>query len=662
VRAPDTRRPAPLLMTQFSFNGVGVSFGATTILRDVTFTVAAGEKWGVIGRNGAGKTTLFRLLTGEMQPTTGTTAKTPNLRFAVLDQHREFPGVTTVWGAVADAFRELIDLEADLARQADALAKAGDAVTEQQLNRYARDLERFEHEGGYTYASRVDAVLQGLGFDAAKSRHEALTHLSGGERGRVALARQLVVPADVMLLDEPTNHLDLETTRWLEEYLRETSETVLVISHDRAFLDRVVDHVLHLEDCSAVPYDGGYAHFVRQRAERRLSQARAFDKQAKAIAREEDYVRRNIAGVNSRQAKGRRKRLDWLPRLSPPPDDESAMAVRFAPGERGGDLAAIFEHATVQIGERTLLRDFTEWVRRGDVVGLIGPNGTGKSTLLKALFGERELAAGEIRLGGGVQATMYRQDFANVPRQKSIYDIIGDMRPMWERGAIQGHLGLVQFSGDEVMRSASSLSGGELARVALAMMMLEEANLLVFDEPTNHLDVESIEQLEDAIERFPGSVVLVSHDRELLRKLVTRVWELRDGKIRVFDGEFAEFEEMRDREEKAREEKAAAEAAVRREREKAEARKRNDQDTKSRGNAREIRRNAERAEARVTELEEKAAALDQAIADPELYAQPSGVAQATALSRELAQVREELASAMATWEAALTAADALDAS
>jgi len=647
-------------MTQFSFNGVGVSFGATTILRDVTFTVAAGEKWGVIGRNGAGKTTLFRLLTGAMQPSVGTMAKTPGLRFAVLDQHREFPGVTTVWGAVADAFRELIALEHDLARQADALAHAGENVSEQQLNRYAHDLERFEHQGGYTYTSRVDAVLQGLGFDAQAARSEALTHLSGGERGRVALARQLVIPADVMLLDEPTNHLDLETTRWLEEYLRETDETILVISHDRAFLDRVVNHVLHLEDSSAVAYDGGYAHFVRQRAERRLSQVRAFDKQSKAISREEDYVRRNIAGQNSKQAKGRRKRLEWLPRLSPPPDDEGAMAVRFPPGDRGGDLVAIFEHATVEIGERTLLHDFTEWVRRGDVVGLIGPNGTGKSTLLKALFGERELASGEIRIGGGVKATMYRQDFANVPRDKSLYNIIGDMRPMWERGAIQGHLGMVQFSGDEVMRSASSLSGGELARVALAMMMLEGANLLVFDEPTNHLDVESIEQLEDAIERFPGSVVLVSHDRELLRKLVTRVWELRDGKIRVFDGDFAEFEELREREEKDRAAKASVATAERRAQEKAETKKRTERDTKSRGNAREIRRNAERAEARVTELERKVAELDLAAAAPGIYDRPDGRTHATALARELAQTRKELASAMESWEAAVAAADALD--
>ncbi len=649
-------------MTQFSFNGVGVQFGATTVLKNVSCTVAAGEKWGVIGRNGSGKTTLFRILTGEMQPTSGTVARTPNLRFAVLDQHRDFPGVTTVWGAVADAFRSLIDLELDLARQANEIADAGAEVSEHALHRYARDLERFEHEGGYTFHARVDAVLDGLGFHHEAAHSQLVEHLSGGERGRVALARQLVIPADVLLLDEPTNHLDLETTRWLEEYLRNTSETILVISHDRAFLDRVVDHVLHVEDCTATPYDGGYSQFVELRTERRLSQQRAYDKQSAKIAKEEDYIRRNIAGQNTRQAQGRRKRLEWLPRLSAPPSEDATMAVRFAAGERGGDLVAIFERATVQIGERVLLRDFTEWVRRGDVVGLIGPNGTGKSTLLKALFGERDLVSGTMRFGSGVKATMSRQDFANVPREKALFDIIADMRPMWERGAVMGHLGRVQFSGDESQRVASSLSGGELARVALAMMMLEEANFLIFDEPTNHLDVESIEELEDAIDAFPGTVLLVSHDRELLRKLVTRVWELRDGKIRAFNGDFSEWEEIRDREANAAAARDAAQQAERREQEKANARKRAEREAKARGNSREVRRAVERAESRVEELEAKIAELDAAIADPSLYSSPNGVKQAKALARDLSSTRDALTAAMMSWEAAVAAAEALDGS
>lgn len=646
-------------MTQISLSSVGVQYGATTVLRDVTVTIDASERWGIIGRNGSGKTSLFRLIMGTQAPSSGSIARTPALRFAVLDQHREFPGATTVWGAVAEAFRPLIDLEHDLTLQTEAMGAAGSEVTESQLNRYARDLERFEHEGGYRYVSMVDEVLEGLGFRAATAREEALSHLSGGERGRVALARQLVLPADVLLLDEPTNHLDLETTAWLEEYLRSSRETQLIISHDRAFLDRVVDHVLHLEDNTAFVYAGGYAAFVQQRAERRMSQLRSFDKQQKAVAKEEDYIRRNIAGQNTRQAKGRRKRLAWLPRLTPPPDDEAAMAVQFRPAQRGGDQVVVADHVGVRIGDRDLLRDFTGWIRRGDVVGLIGPNGTGKSTLLKTMVGERAASDGEIRIGGAITPAMYSQDFANVPRDKAIYDIIADMRPMWERGQVMGHLGRVQFSGDETRRSASSLSGGELARVALAMIMLDQANFLIFDEPTNHLDVESIEALEDAIERFGGTVLLVSHDRELLRKLVTRVWELRDGTMRVFDGEFAEWEEQRSRvAELARDETTAREAAGKA-RDRASAQRRTSADTKSRGSARDVRRTLEDAEARVAALEAQVSELTDALGDPALYDAPDGREHVARLSGDLKSAKGELARALKSWEAAMAAADTI---
>ncbi len=644
-------------MTQMSLSGVGVQYGADTILKDVTCTIAPGERWGIIGRNGSGKTSLFRIVTGQQTPSAGSIARTPGLRYAVLDQHREFPGATTVWGAVADAFRDLMELEIDLATQANALAEAGEHATKAQLERYSRDLERFEHEGGYTYTSTVDAVLEGLGFGADKSRHTPLVHLSGGERGRVALARQLAIPADVLLLDEPTNHLDLETTRWLEEFLRGSSETQLIISHDRAFLDRVVDHVLHLEDCTGFTYTGSYSSFVTQRIERRLSQQRAFTKQSKAIAREEDYIRRNIAGQNTKQAQGRRKRLEWLPRMSPPPGDESAMSVRFTALERGGDQVVSCERAELKVGDRTLLKPFTGWVRRGDVVGLIGPNGTGKSTLLRAIVGAREVSGGEVRVGGGVQTAMYTQDFANVPRDGSLYDVIAGLRPMWERGAIQGHLGRVQFSGDEVKRATSSLSGGELARVALAMMMLDGANFLIFDEPTNHLDVESIEALEDAIEAYEGTVLLVSHDRELLRKLVTRVWELRDGHMRVFDGDFAEWEELCEREAAAATARADQVAAASRERDKAESRRRTQEDAKTRSSARDVKREAERAEQRANELDERVTRITNELADPALYTNPGDRGRIEVLTKELASAKAELANAMDAWERAMEAVE-----
>jgi ATP-binding cassette subfamily F protein 3 len=440
------------------------------------------------------------------------------------------------------AREDLLHLEQSLHAQAEAMAVAGDQVTDAMLDKYARDQERFEREGGYEFDARVDAVLHGLGFDPQDARTRLLATLSGGERARVGLARQLVADADVLLLDEPTNHLDLDTTEWLEGFLRETERTVLVISHDRAFLEAFADHILHVEAGTAVPYVGGYAAFVQQRAERRLSLERAVDKQRTMVAKEEDYIRRNIAGRNSSQAKGRRKRLERLPRLSPPVTDESTMAVRFEARERGGDQVIVAQELYLEVEGRTLLEDFTGVVRRGDVVGLIGHNGAGKTTLLRTLAGERPPSLGELRLGGSITMAWYRQDLSSVPGDKTLYDIIQGVRPLWERGAIQGHLGMFGFSGDEVQRRASTLSGGEKARVALALMMLEGANLLVFDEPTNHLDVESIEALEDAIERFGGTVLLVSHDRALLRSLVTRVWRIDGARISEFNGPFAEWE------------------------------------------------------------------------------------------------------------------------
>ncbi|HTR77950.1 MAG TPA: ATP-binding cassette domain-containing protein, partial [Gemmatimonadaceae bacterium] len=321
-------------MTQLAVSGVRVDFGATTVLTDVTFTVEKGDRWGVIGRNGTGKTTLFKLITGELEPTVGAVSKEVGTRISLLEQHRDVGGANTVWEAAAGPFAELLALERSIADQAAALSTDHG---EEALTRYGRDLERFEHEGGYTIAPRVDAVLQGLGFDPVVARSTPVGQLSGGERGRLGLARQLVSPSDVLLLDEPTNHLDLETTRWLETYLVTLDATVLLISHDRAFLAAVADHVLHLEGGTATPYTGGYEAFVLQREERRLAQQRAYDQQRRTVAAEENYIARNIAGQNSRQAKGRRTRLARLPRLSPPPAADGAMAVAFDVRERGGD-------------------------------------------------------------------------------------------------------------------------------------------------------------------------------------------------------------------------------------------------------------------------------------------------------------------------------------
>ena len=563
-----------------------------------------------------------------------------------------------MWEAAAGPFADLLALERSLSEQAESLATTHDQGA---LDRYGRDLERFEREGGYTIAPRVDAVLQGLGFDAAAARTRPLEQLSGGERGRVGLARQLVAPSDILLLDEPTNHLDLETTRWLEQYLQEIERTVILISHDRAFLAAVVDHVLHFEGNSATPYTGSYESFVQQRQERRLTQQRAFDKQQKVIASQADYIARNIAGQNSKQAKGRRKLLDRLPRLSAPVGAEGTMALRLEVSERGGDQVAVAEHLSIAVGDRVLIDDFTGRIMRGDRLGIIGPNGSGKSTLLKTLVGERAPDDGELRVGNSIRVAYYDQQLAQVPLEETLYDAIHNLRPQWERRLIQGHLGRFGFSGDEVQRRAATLSGGERARVALAMLMLTRANLLVLDEPTNHLDVETIEVLEDAIEGYEGTVILVSHDRAMLRALANRVWVLHDRHVTPFDGPFAEWEVASAEREHAAAVRASEDQALRRVEEKKRTTRRETANAPDpRRQLRDARTRTERTEQEVATLESEVAELTRTLDDPTLYTRPDGVREAHRLGGRLDSLRMQLDKALAAWEEETATLEALE--
>jgi ATP-binding cassette subfamily F protein 3 len=416
-------------VTILSVSNVGLSFGATELFKNITFTVAEGERWGIIGRNGAGKSSIFKIIIGEYEPTVGSVARKPGLRHALLDQHRAFEGATTVWEAGAAAWREVIELEKHIAAQAMLLGEMGEKVTDEFLERFGRDQERFADLGGYEYHSRVDAVLQGLGFDAEESKTRLVQTLSGGERGRVGLAAQLIAPADLLLLDEPTNHLDLDTTTWLQEWLGEAAETVIVVSHDRAFMDAVCTHIVHIEAKTSESYKGNYSQFVPQRAERRLTRERELEKQRAYVKKEEEYIRRNLAGVNSFQAKGKRKRLERLPRLAPPPGDPSAMSLRFEVSERGGDQVTSIKDLRVEVPGRVLVDDFTAVLRRNDFVALVGPNGAGKSSFISTILGDRAPASGEARVGGSITPAWFRQDLSDLPLRKSLADVIQEHRP-----------------------------------------------------------------------------------------------------------------------------------------------------------------------------------------------------------------------------------------
>lgn len=643
-------------MTILSVSDVSVEFAGAPIFERVTFTVAQGDRWGIIGRNGSGKTTLFHVLAGTLEPTRGTVARVPGMSVSLMDQHRDFDGALTVWDAAAGPLAEILALEGSLAEQANAMGAAGDAVTPEQLDRYSHDFERFEHAGGYTLGPRVDAVLSGLGFDPVEARERTLASLSGGERGRIGLARQLVAPADLLLLDEPTNHLDLDTTRWLEGWLQEQPGTLLVVSHDRAFLSSVVNHVLHVEQGTMVPYEAGYDAFVHQRTERRMAQARAFTKQQKQLAATEDFIARNIAGQKSSQAKGRRRRLERVERLSAPPGEAGAMTLRLESSERGGDQVLVCEQVRLAMGERTLLERFSGRVGRGEVLALIGPNGAGKSTLLHTITGERPPEGGSVRISPSITVGYYRQDLSQLDPAETIYDAIHDRRPMWTRGQIQGHLGRFDFSGDTVLRRIGSLSGGERARVALALLELEKANFLIFDEPTNHLDVETIEALEDAIADYEGTVVVVSHDRALLRALTTRVWAYEGTRLVEFPGPFEEWEAVRADAARAAATKPARDAAAKDRKPTKGAEQQ--QSRKAQQNAdRVAKRELEAAESAVANGEADVQRLEAELARDDLYTRPGGTARAAELADALAAARKQLDAAIARWEAAMAASD-----
>lgn len=435
----------------------------------------------------------------------------------------------------------------------------------------------------------------------------------------------------------------------------------MVISHDRAFLDETVERVLHVAAGTAVFYRGAYSDFVRQRGERDLTERRAFAKQQTLIRKEEEYIRRNIVGQKTKQAQSRRRKLERMPRLSPPPADEQSMAIRLDAGERGGDRVVDLKNVTVSVGSRTLLEDVTVTARRQDVIALVGANGTGKTTLLATLLGAHPPAAGEVRIGASITPAWYRQDLAGVPLDRKIFDIIYDLRPQWTRGQVQGHLGAFQFSGDEVFRVTNSLSGGERSRVALAMVTLVKANLLVLDEPTNHLDVEGIEVLEDAIEDYKGTTILVSHDRAFLRELATRVWAITDGRLEDYDGPFVDWEiRQAERLREAEALRAAeAEKQLRVSRKRPQRRSRKPPDPAKR--LRKAQREAEAAEGAVEAAEEIVADLEAKLADSSLYdGTADGNRRAEELGRSLEEAKGVLEETMAKWTEAVESLEEFD--
>ncbi|HET6765363.1 MAG TPA: ABC-F family ATP-binding cassette domain-containing protein [Longimicrobiaceae bacterium] len=641
-------------MTLVRLSGAGKQYGDRWVLRDVSFTVAQGERWGIVGRNGVGKTTLFRMVTGEDETTEGEVWRHPGLRFTLLRQNRGETSTATVHEAALEPFAHLVAMEARLHDEAHRLAEVDHGSPEGQklMASYDHHLEEFGRRGGYEMRARADATLEGLGFPP-DTWPKRVSTLSGGEVGRLRLAQTLLAQPDVLLLDEPTNHLDLESTEWLEGYLRGYPGTVLVVSHDRVFLDRLADHVLHLEEGTAYAYTGNFDSFLVQREERRLLQQKTFEKQQAYIARTEDFIRRNLAGQKTKQAKSRRTLLSHLERVDGVSDEGRAMAVRFGATARSGGTVLRVDGVSCGYGARRLFAPFSAEVSRQERVAIVGANGSGKSTLMRVLAGESQPNAGSVTLGTGVRRAWYRQDFTHLDGALTIREEVQKAAPTMQLQELRSHMGRFLFSGEEAESRIAGLSGGEQARVALAKITLEKANLLLLDEPTNHLDLESREALEESLEDFDGTILLISHDRAFLSSVATRVWSVEDGRIRDFAGTFDEWMEDRARTAKTAPAAAPVPAATGARLTGAGAKA----DSPAGGSAplskNEIRRRErefQRLEETIHTLEARLAELDARLGDPAIYAAGADPTAPQRLNAEREAAQQDLDRAYAEWE------------
>ena len=609
------------------------SFGTHEVLKSVSFTLQEGERMGLVGVNGSGKSTLMKIICGQETADSGSVNMQKGLRIGYLAQQGELTGEETVIETLESVFEPQRQMEAEMRRLEEEMAEtAGDPEALRRLGgRYDALTREFERSNGYGWRSAVQGVLAGLKLREYQEMKTGL--LSGGERTRLCLGRMLLSEPDLLLLDEPTNHLDLKSIAWLEEYLTAYRGAVLVVSHDRYFLDRVCGRMAELLLGTVETYEGNYSEYLEKRTAVYEIRMKAWELQQKEIARQEAIIamyRRFNREKSIKAAESREKRLEKIERLEKP-QEEGTVRFRFETRRRTGDDVLITMGLTKGYGERVLFRDLDLHVRAGDRIALIGDNGTGKSTLLRCLTGEEKPDAGVIRWGTGVDIGYYDQHQAGLHESKTVLDEVWDRFPRMEQYEVRGALGLFLFTGDDVFAHVSTLSGGEKGRVALTELMLRKDNVLLLDEPTNHLDMDSREVLENALRDFPGTIIAVSHDRYFINRFAEKVCVLDGCEIREYLGDYDSYLAKVSRD-AAPDGSGPQQTRTAMEKEK---RKSREEERK----AREMKERLKALEQAITKAEADAAALEKELADPDLWKDPEIAADTT---RRYNALKEEI--------------------
>ncbi|MFL6277085.1 MAG: ABC-F family ATP-binding cassette domain-containing protein [Blastocatellia bacterium] len=619
----------------FRLEDVHKFYGAHEVLRGVTLQVNPGERVGLVGRNGAGKTTIFRLLTHREEADRGEVILLRGLRIGLLAQQPTFSGERSIRDEALSVFAAIQDMEAEMTRLEHAMAECEGAALETVMHDYSDLRHRYEIEGGFTYQAHAESVLIGLGFKSGELSQPA-DQLSGGQKARLALTKLLLSEPDVLLLDEPTNHLDVNAVEWLEDFLGEYKRAFVIISHDRFLLDRTAAKIIEVDAGRATVYTGNYTAYVKQREERRLVQQREYDQQQELITRTEEFIRRNLAGQKTKQAKSRRKMLEKLERVDAVRDDRTASFGIKGVARAGDNVLAVADLA-IGYGQKALAREINFLLRRGERLGIIGPNGTGKTTFLKTLIGDLDPLDGGFTWGANVQMEYFDQELESLDLSSTVIEEIAVAAPRATPNELRGYLARFLFTGDDIFKPVAGLSGGEKSRLALAKLIYSQANVLVLDEPTNHLDIPAREALEQALVEYPGTIITVSHDRYFLDKLATEILHFDNGAADYHTGSYSDFYAEHHRKPLAAAEPQKARSA------KTTAKPRANPQTKTR------RRKIEEIEQEIHERERDLAALSEQLANaaadwgPEKYAE---------IGQRQHDLQARLESLYGEWEAA----------
>ena len=599
-------------MAIVSAQGLEKTFYIDPILKDVGFLIEAGEKIGLIGNNGSGKTTLMAMLAGELTPDGGSISTTKDLEVGYLAQHVAVTEGASIYDECMASFQAVIELEERLRAMEMEMAHLEGEALEEHIARYQVLVDRYEKSGGYSRESAVTGALRGLGFSEEEMAMPA-ENLSGGQKSRLALAKLLLHEPDLLLLDEPTNHLDMDSIAWLEKFLKAFKGAVVVISHDRYFLDAIVDRILYLRDGVVKSYQGDYTNFVRRRQEEEEQMRHAYVMQQKEIKRQEEMIKR-FASWNReksvRAARSKQKQLDKMERLEDVKGEKNLL-LSFAPATESGRDVLHAEHLSKSFPTKQLFDDVTFPIYKGERVGLIGPNGIGKSTLFKIIMNEIAPTSGEVQLGKGVTIAYFDQEMKTLDANKTVAEELWDRYPKLDRFQIHAYLARFLFTGDDLDKRIGDLSGGEKGRLSLLIIMLSGANFLLLDEPTNHLDIESKESLEAALKDYTGTILTISHDRYFLDRVATKIVCLSEEGTFMVDGDYTYFlKKWEDAHTVEEEEEEITKTQIVKEKKK------------SREEQKEARRRKKAlrdTEAEIHALEAEIEAMDETLADPATY-------------------------------------------